>query len=258
MTSIQNTSRITRRLIVVTAAACLVATSAQAQGSLLTGRVLADSVQTPLVGAEVSLPALTKSERTDEQGAFRITGIPAGEHVVLVRMPGYAPKVDTIEVADAGEVRREYRLARIEATLPEVPVKASLLDRSKLLEFHERRRMGIGRFLDSAEFANLRGIRTSDKLSKLPAVVIMRGRFSDAYVANNRQRAPGENPREWCKSAVWLDGVNLGIDYNINQLDPSIIAAVEWYAGQASIPLKFNTPPRPGQTYCGVLVIWTR
>ena len=250
--------RTAKRLMVVAAAACLVTTSAKAQGSLLTGRVLADSVQTPLVGAEVILLALAKSQRTDERGAFRITGIPAGEHVVQVRMPGYAPKVDTIEVADAGEVRREYRLARIEATLPEVPVKASLLDRTKLLEFHERRRMGIGRFLDSAEFANLRGIRTSDRLSKLPAVVIMRGRFSDAYVANNRQRVRGTAPNEWCKSAIWLDGVNVGIDYNVNQIQPTEIAAIEWYAGQASIPAKFNTPPRPGQKYCGVLVIWLR
>jgi carboxypeptidase family protein len=257
MTHVSSISRTIVRLIVVGVTACLGATSAKAQGSLLTGRVLADSVQTPLVGAEVSLPALAKSQRTDERGEFRVTGIPAGEHVVQVRMPGYAPKVDTIEFADAGEARREYRLARIEATLPEVPVKASLLDR-KLFEFHERRRMGIGRFLDSAEFAKLRGIRTSDRLAKLPAVIIMRGGFSDAYVANNRQRVPGENPRSWCKSAVWLDGVNLGIDYNINQLDPSIIVAIEWYAGQASIPAKFNTPPRPGQTYCGVLVVWTR
>lgn len=250
-------SYLTPSIRLVTAAACLVATSASAQGSLFTGRVMADSVQTLLVGAEVALIALTKIQRTDERGEFRFTAIPAGEHVVQVRMPGYAPKVDTIEVADAGETRREYRLSRIETTLPEVPVTASLLDR-KLFEFHERRALGAGRFLDSAEFAKLRGIRTSDRLSKLPAVVIMRGSFSDAYVANNRQRVRGTSPGSWCKAAIWLDGVNLGIDYNVNQLDPSIIVAIEWYAGQATIPAKFNTPARPGQTYCGVLVIWTR
>ncbi len=234
-----------------------VATSAKAQGSLFTGRVVADSVRTPLAGAEVTLPALAQSQRANERGEFRFTAIPAGEHVVQIRMPGYAPKVDTIEVADAGEARRECRLARIEATLPEVPVRASLLDR-RLYEFHERRGLGVGRFLDSAEFANTRGIRTSDRLRSLPAVVIMRGRFSDAYVANNRQRVRGTNPSDWCKAAIWLDGVNLGIDYNVNQIQPTEIAAIEWYAGQATIPAKFNTPARPGQTYCGVLVIWTR
>jgi hypothetical protein len=133
-----------------------------------------------------------------------------------------------------------------------VPITASLLDR-RLYEFHERRRFGIGRFLDSAEFAKAHGTRTSDKLARLPGVIILRGRFSDAYVANNRQRTL--NGR-LCRAAVWLDGINLGIDYNVNLLDPSMIAAVEWYAGQASIPARFNVTGRAGQ--CGVLVIWTR
>jgi len=243
----------------VTATGCLVATLAEAQGSLFTGRVL-DSLQTPLVGAEVSLPALAKSQRTDERGEFRVTGVPAGEHVVQVRMPGYAPKVDTIEVADAGEVRREYRLSRIEATLPEVPVKASLLDR-KLSEFYERRRMGIGRFLDSAEFAKAPGTRTSDRLRKLPGLTIGRGRFlNEAYVISTRS-GEGKRPgsKEPCRAAIWLDGLNLWTDYSVNQLDPSMIGAVEWYAGQASIPAKYNvTPSTPQRKYCGVLVIWTR
>jgi hypothetical protein len=257
MTRLRSAFGSIRWLIVVIVELSIAATSSEAQGSLFTGRVVADSVRTPLVGAEVIVPALALAQRTNELGEFRFTAMPAGEHVVHVRMPGYAPKVDTIEVADAGESRREYRLSRIETTLPEVPVTASLLDR-KLFEFHERRALGVGRFLDSAEFAKTRGIRTSDRLRSLPGVVIMRGSFSDGYVANNRQRVLGGGPAAWCKAAIWLDGVNLGIDYNVNQLDPSIIVAIEWYAGQATIPAKFNTPARPGQTYCGVLVIWTR
>lgn len=254
MINVSSASRIIRRLMVVTATACLVATSAKAQGSSLTGRVVADSVRTALIGAEVSLPALTLSQRANERGEFRFTAVPAGEHVVHVRMPGYAPKVDTIEVADAGEVRREYRLTRIETTLPEVPVTASLLDR-KLFEFHERRALGVGRFLDSAEFANARGTRTSDRLKKLPGLAIGRGNFlNDAFVLSTRS---GEIRA--CRAAIWLDGVNLWTDYSVNQLDPSMIAAVEWYAGQASIPAKYNvTPSTPQRKYCGVLVIWLR
>jgi len=242
--------------MILAAALSAVAHPASAQGSLFTGRVVADSVLTPLAGAGISFPALGRTQRADERGEFRFTALPAGEHVVLVRMPGYAPKTDTIVVAEAGEVRREFRLAQIEATLPEVPVTATLLDR-RLYEFHERRRFGIGRFLDSAEFAKAHGTRTSDKLARLPGLIILRGRFSDAYVGNNRERLLNKN--EVCRSAIWLDGINLGIDYNVNQLDPSVIVAIEWYAGQASIPAKFNvTPSSPDKKYCGVLVIWTR
>jgi hypothetical protein len=231
--------------------------------STFTGRVLTDS-GVPIVGAEVVIARLQKGERTNAAGEFRFTGLPAGFHVVGIRAPGFAPKGDTVEVAEAGEVRREYRLARIEVTLPEVPVTASLLDR-KLVEFHERRRtLGAGRFLDSAEFANTRGTKTSDRLSKLPGVLIQRGQGSAMFVTNTRQRRSGEpGSRSMCRSLVWLDGVNLGTDYNVNEIDPSMIAAIEWYAGQF-VPAKLAVPPRFSATtgaiepYCGVLVIWLR
>ena len=234
----------------------LVAPAVHAQGSTFMGRVLTDS-GVAIAGAEVVLTPPPMTQRTNGRGEFRFVELTAGDYIVSVRMPGFAPKADTIEVADAGEVRGEYRLSRIE-TLPEVPVTASLLDR-KLGEFHERRRFGIGRFLDSAEFANTRGTRTADKLTRLPGLIVVRGRFSDAYVANNRQiPLKGGTNGKPCKSAVWVDNINLGLDFNVNELDPSLIVAIEWYAGQASIPARFNVPPRPGQPYCGVLVIWTR
>jgi hypothetical protein len=257
-----------RRLCLTALALIALAPAAHAQGTTFIGRVVADSTLTPLAGAEVVIVALNLMQRANAAGEFRFPGLPAGEHFVAVRMPGYVPKVDTIEVADTGELRRDYSLARIATSLPEVPVTTTLLDR-KLLEFHERRRLGAGRFLDSAQFANTRGTRMSDRLTKLPGVLIQRGdsrqgKGSEMFVTNSRQRAAGEpGPRSMCRSLVWLDGVNLGTEFNVNSLDPSIIAAIEWYAGQF-VPAKLAVPPRfnasTGQTepYCGVLVIWLR
>jgi len=253
----------TRHSAFLLLAAVTMPIAAQGQ-SVFVGRVLTDS-GVVIAGAEVFLNGPQNIQRTDARGEFRFAAVRAGEHIIGVRMPGFAPKIDTIEVADAGEVRRDYKLARIEATLPEVPVTATLLDR-KLFDFNERRRFGIGRFLDSAEFASTRGMRTTDRLTRLPGLLIMRGKFSsEGYVASMRSRLV--NRARLCRAAVWLDGaVNMGTDYNVNELDPSMIVAVEWYAGEASIPLKFATPPRvPAysktgitEPYCGVLVIWTR
>ena len=224
--------------------------------SVFLGRVLTDSGAV-IAGAEVFLNGPQNIKRTDARGEFRFTAVPGGEHIVGVRMPGFAPKIDTIEVADAGEVRRDYKLARIEATLPEVPVTATLLDR-KLNDFYERRRMGIGRFLDSAEFANRRGTKTSDRLASLPAIRI-EYKGMQAIVTNTRTRQGGEpGSKSFCRALIWLDGVNLGTGYNVNELDPSIIAAVEWYAGEASIPVRYAVPQKRGERYCGVLVIWMR
>src|SRR5688500_11742885 len=140
-------------------AGLIVASAAHAAGaqvSTFLGRVLSDSGMI-LVGAEVVLNGPQNMQRTNERGEFRFSAIPGGYHVVGVRMPGYAPRIDTIEVEGAGEIQRNYRLSRLDATkLPEVPVTVPLLDR-KLVEFHERRKGGVGRFLDSTEFANRRG-----------------------------------------------------------------------------------------------------
>ena len=240
----------------VSIAASLVMTAtAHAQTSRFTGRVLADSGLVPLAGAELSIRALALAQRTNTKGEFRFTGLPAGEHVVVIRMPGFAPEVDTILVADAGEAQREFSLARIEATLPEVPVTTTLLER-KLFEFYERRRFGMGRFLDSAEFAKAAGTRTSDHLQRLAGIRILRGRGLAAYVSSTRSVA-AQGQRQ-CQANVWLDNLNIGTGFDVNTLDPSAILAVEWYAGLAT-PARFAVPVRPGQLpYCGTLVIWLR
>jgi hypothetical protein len=232
-------------ILAISATCGAIAMPAYSQGSVLAGRVLSDS-GTVLVGAEVVLNGPQNSQRTNDKGEFKFAGVPAGLHIVGVRMPGFAPTIDTIKVEEASEILREYNLSRIETTLPRVPVTTTLLDR-KLFEFHERRRMGIGRFLDSAEFANARGTRTSDRLKKLPGLKIGRGRFSnEAYVLSTRSPSV-------CRAAIWLDGIKL-TDLNVNELNPNMIAAVEWYAGPASVPAKFNVT----SAVCGVLVIWTR
>ena len=216
----------------------------RAQGSVFAGRVLTDS-GLPLTGAEVVLSA--KRTSTGAKGEFKLTSIIAGEHPVLVRMPGFAPKVDTIDVADAGEVRREYRLSRIQATLPEVPVTTTLTDR-KLADFYSRKQFGMGRFLDSTQFAKSHGTRTSDRLRRLPGLMITRGRFSEAFVVSSRGR---------CPASVWMDGLNLGTGFDVNMLDPSTILAVEWYSSPAMTPAQFSMVKR-GASHCAVLVLWTR
>jgi Carboxypeptidase regulatory-like domain len=233
----------------------LVAPAIHAQSAFM-GRVLTDS-GAAIAGAEVVLTPPPMTQRTNASGEFRFVQLTAGDYIVAVRMPGYAPEVDTIEVADAGEVRRDYQLSRIETTLPGVPVTASLLDR-KLWEFHERRRFGVGRFLDSAEFAKAAGTRTSDRLSMLPGLRILRGRGLAAYVSSFRSQAQIRRRPQPCQANVWLDYINLGTGFNVNELDPSAIAAIEWYAGREATPARFAVPAKSDDPYCGTLVIWTR
>ena len=42
--------------------------------------------------------------------------------------------------------------------------------------------------------------------------------------------------------------------FNLNAIDPSMLAAIEYYAGPASIPVKYNGT----RSTCGLLILWTK
>ena len=106
----------------------------------------------------------------------------------------------------------------------------------------------IQRILDSTQFEKTNGTRTSDKLLRLPGVLIQRGRFSEAYVVSSRGR---------CAASVWMDRINLGTGFDVNMIDPSTILAVEWYSSPAMTPAEFSMVKR-GASHCAVLVLWTK
>ncbi len=54
------------------------------------GRVV-DSIANPIPGADVSIPPLHITVRTDVWGRFKLAGVPAGNHLVQVRKIGYGP-----------------------------------------------------------------------------------------------------------------------------------------------------------------------
>lgn len=54
------------------------------------GRVV-DSIADPIAGADVSIPPLHITAKTDVWGRFHLIGVPAGYHLVHVRKIGYGP-----------------------------------------------------------------------------------------------------------------------------------------------------------------------
>ena len=75
----------------VLAAMALCASTLSAQtGGTLTGTVT-DSLGAPIFDAEIELVGLGNRTETDEAGAFRFTGLPAGRVVVSARRLGFAP-----------------------------------------------------------------------------------------------------------------------------------------------------------------------
>jgi len=94
----------------------------------------------------------------------------------------------------------------------------------------------------------------------LPGLLVVRanGR-GDVYIATSRgaqsiQRAGRGRP---CRAEIILDGVPVpeGADQDFDHLvGLRDVAAVEWYRGQAEMPVKYAGT----KNACAVLVIWTK
>lgn len=176
--------------------------------------------------------------------------------------------------------------------LPAVPVtaEAELVRNAKLREFDRRRSMGHGRFLTEADLEKDQHRQLSDVLKRLPGTMMVRARGLPGvsplgvFVVSSRGSATiqHESPvfGKNCPVAIWLDGVAVyrGLDrqsganpafpgrrpvaqgqlpempFDINSIMTNQVAAIEFYAGPATMPAELNAT----QGTCGALVIWTK
>ena len=224
---------------------------AQASTSLL-GRVLTDSSDEPISEAAVSIDNGRFSVSSDSLGRFRILALSLGTHSLLIRRLGFVPFTTQLVISAVDTVKQDFFLKPLQKELAKVVVGASVSER-KLSGFEDRRRLGVGRFLNASEVEKAPGSRMSETLRNLPGILILYSRTGTNQVRVATTRGPQGFRSGPCLAAIMLDGV-LVTDFSINSIDPDEIAAVEWYAGPSQIPAQFNTT----RNACGLLVLWTR
>jgi hypothetical protein len=174
-----------------------------------------------------------------------------------------------------------------------VTASTELVRSAKLREFDRRRTNGIGRFLTEADLEKDQYRKLSDVLRKLPGITFARARSAAGvsplaeFAVSSRGSATIEHVSpifgKNCPIAIWLDGVPVyrGLDrgasnnpafpnkaaprevsstrvdempFDINGIMTQHIAAIEFYAGPATMPPELNAT----QGTCGALVIWTK
>ncbi len=247
---------------------------ARAAVATFTGMVVADSSLRPLADAEVAIPALALSTRSNARGEFRLNDVPAGTHEIFARRVGYGAITATITFTANDEEERRLVLRQL-TVLDSVEVLATRTDRG-LLEFEENRKLGLGHFLTREELDKNRNLKMGDLLSMVPGSGVVRGRSSGAWVMSKRYVVPlsglasgsiyepdsAERMRGMvagCYAQVWLDNrlVNSGLPtepFDVNSIAADQIEAVEWYASAAQTPSRYAKL----NSSCGVLVIHTR
>ena len=272
-----------RDAVLVAGVFCLLAPAtreAGAQGEISGRVVVADSARMPVKGAQASIPRLRLTAVSDSTGHFRLAGIPAGEHVIVLRAIGFGTESSTVTIDRDEVVSWDFALTRV-TTLPErVVTEGAVRQPARLVEFMERRSAGVGHFLDRAQIAKAEGglRQTGDLISVLPGVLVRRG-SNKIWVASGRTRRTGKcafcaggieslnradvaaGARPACFMDVYIDGAMVfdsrhpenGL-FDVNSIAPEHISGIEVYASTAQVPAKYN---RTGGD-CGVVLIWTR
>ncbi|MFN2324353.1 MAG: carboxypeptidase-like regulatory domain-containing protein [Gemmatimonadales bacterium] len=245
------------------------AASPLAAQAALRGIVVEEGTNRPLSGVTVMLDRTFQQTITDQSGRFFLADLPLGARAVLFRSIGHIALRIQVTLAQGDTATANVALMSDPFRLDSVTVTAPSNARvnPRLQEFEERRRMGIGFFLDSAYLRRADGRRMSEVLREAPSIRVLpslEGGSIIRYHAASVRRAGMRG--EVCFLSIYLDGVpmyrsggvggrgfgepvDLSRDINISSLD-----AVEVYASASEVPVEFA-----GQSAdCGVILLWTR
>ena len=245
--------------------------------SVIAGTVRRDSTAAPLAAVEVLLEGSPRRTLTGTEGRFVLGGVAPGEYVILFRAVGFRPLrerilvgvEDTVRVAASLVPQGVQRLEELDVT-GRVPAPRGIGREA----FDERRKLGFGKFIDSAEMRRSEVRRPSDMLRGIPGVNVVRFRECE----DSRRCGPVEERAassrgmqsmvmmarpgmDYCWMSVLLDGNPLYLsgssrpppdfsrDFRVSDLE-----SVEIYRSSAEVPTEYGGTA----AQCGVIVLWSR
>lgn len=209
--------------------------------------VIKDGAGLPVSDVEVGI---IKGERlqqffiTAADGKFLLTGVARGVVPLRIRRLGYAMQFLDVDARLPSAATLEITLKSVPSELDEVMIAAN---EPRLHEFYERKqqRGSFARFLEQNEIRRLGAINPSDLFRSVPGIVIR----TASTGAGNTIRIRG------CQPMVWLDGQRVPGAELDEVIQPSEIAAIEFYPSNAGIPAQYLERQN---RLCGLVLVWTR
>jgi hypothetical protein len=217
--------------------------------------IVSDTNLVPLQGAFVAILGTTIRIGTGPNGRFRITKVPVGEYLLIVKRVGYRPTSAVIDVPATDTLRLAYTLDKVAEELKPVVVTEKSPSK-KMAEFEERRRFGLGQFMNAEEIAARNSVYTTEVLRNFTAINVSpdhSGAITQYFAISKRE---GGNPQVGaCPMQVYVDQVPLPNPFNLDLLPaPRELGGIEVYSGPSTMPPQFNGYDRG----CGVILIWTK
>jgi hypothetical protein len=217
--------------------------------SVLIG-IVGDTAHAPLPQTEVMAVRSRRKVLTDQRGIFVFTLRP-GEELFLVRRVGYLPQTFEATLVAGDTIRVGVMLGAAPVVLPDLVVEAEgTTYRGRLLAFGQRlTTSGAPRsaFLTRKDIEKQHATQTVHLLvgTGMKLRPWSRGRTT---VGCPRGRSTGQ-PRV----AFYVDGAKTQNDFDVNDIRPDDIEAIEVYRSAAERPAQYNATGSD----CAVL-IWLR
>jgi TonB-linked SusC/RagA family outer membrane protein len=229
------------------AAALLLSAAAStlaAQTGTVTGRVIDSRTGEPVTSAQVRIVGTTLGGTVDEQGRYRVGGVPAGTHQVTARTIGYQPNTATFTLAAGGTATVDLALTEAATALDAVVITGAVGD---------TRRRAIGNAVSSVQVADVVGKTSVSNVtevlqSKVPGLTLMPGSGEAGTSTNYRLRGAGSlyagnNP------TIYVDGVRVNsrgqgnytvfgqTTSSLDAINPNDIESIEVIKGPAAATL---------------------
>ncbi|MGQ0543692.1 MAG: TonB-dependent receptor, partial [Blastocatellia bacterium] len=136
------------KLLKIALIICLLSAAAFSQGSQLSGRVTFGN-NTPLHDASVQIVQTKQTTKTDTDGRFSFTNVPAGRYTILVHLEGFSDATKVVTVAAGANFTLDFQL-QITSLKEQVTVTSSGNEQSVFDSFQTVSAVGSTRITEKA------------------------------------------------------------------------------------------------------------
>ena len=214
----------------------------------VSGRVLNKYGQ-PIVGARVELQNSGSATKTRANGDFTLDSLPSGTQTLEVRQLGFSPTEVAVELSSGTPQSVTVKMADYVPVLSEMRVSAQRERGLSDVGFADRKKTGMGYYLDADQIKMRQTTQFSDMLRTVPGVRVQPAGNGTNIITSSRDPTGG-CVTFYVDGAPWQQMTPGDLDTYVR---PEEVAALEVYNGSTT-PAQFQ---QAGQSGCTTVVIWT-
>lgn len=223
------------------------ARSADSRRSAILRGVVRDSKGNAVPDALITLPSASITQRSNAEGRFVLSAVPAGTQPLHVLRVGFAPMITDVDLR--ADQTTDVVLSQSEmTTLATVNVVADRRVNLARQAFDDRRRKGFGYFLSGRELTE--SFDLTFALQRVPSVQV-RGSGSSLSIGMG-------SGFDACTPELFIDGRRVTLE-EFRFYQPRELAGLEIYTSPGTVPPQFMLASSMvlGRR-CGVIAAWTK